>query len=182
MGAPIERRPPQARAAAGIGYVPQGRQIFPGLSVRENLHFGAVAKRRDRRPRLRPRRWRSFPNWRVCSTGRAGRYRAASSNCWPWPESLAGAPRLLLLDEPTEGIQPSIVQAMEERIGTLRRSRGLSVLLVEQNLDFIRALADRVLLIHRGRIVREIPHDAIGDPSLDQEFIGAECPVSTAYR
>lgn len=81
-------------------------------------------------------------------------------------------PRLLLLDEPTEGIQPSIVQAMAERIRGLRAARGLSVLLVEQNLDFIRALSDRVLLMQRGRIVRELPAAGLDDPALEHEFIG----------
>ncbi len=88
--------------------------------------------------------------------------------------ALAGQPRALLLDEPTEGIQPSIVQALMERIDELRRRRGLAVLLVEQNLEFIRGLADRVLLIHRGRIVRELNRAEIADPSLDREFIGTE--------
>jgi ABC-type branched-subunit amino acid transport system ATPase component len=86
--------------------------------------------------------------------------------------ALVTRPRLLVLDEPTEGIQPSIVEAMIHRIRVLSRSRGLAVLLVEQNLDFIEALADRVLLIHRGRITREIPRGALADPSLVQEFTG----------
>jgi ABC-type branched-subunit amino acid transport system ATPase component len=85
--------------------------------------------------------------------------------------ALCGRPRLLLLDEPTEGIQPSINAAIVERIHALRQ-RGLSVLLVEQNLDFIEALADRILLIQRGRITREIPPTALGDPALVQEFVG----------
>jgi branched-chain amino acid transport system ATP-binding protein len=180
-GARIERRPPQARAAAGLGYVPQGRQIFPGLSVRENLRFGAVAKQRDCAAAV-AEAVEELPELSRLLDRLGGALSGGEQQLLALARSLAGAPRLLLLDEPTEGIQPSIVQALEARIGNLRRRRGLSVLLVEQNLDFIRALADRVLLIHRGRIVREIPRDAIGDPSLDQEFIGAECPVSTTYR
>ena len=87
--------------------------------------------------------------------------------------ALCGKPRLLLLDEPTEGIQPSIIAAMSERLHDLRARYGLSILLVEQNLDFIRGLANRALLIHRGQIGREIPPAALADPTLVEEFIAA---------
>ena len=122
-------------------------------------------------PRSEARCWPTSPSCSACSTAPAAPCPAASSSCWPWRAPSAGAPRLLLLDEPTEGIQPSIVQAICDRIGDLRRRRGLTVLLVEQNLEFIRALADRVLLIHRGRILRELDREAIADPALEQEFV-----------
>ncbi len=171
-GKPIDRLPPNRRAHAGIGYVPQGRQIFPGLSVRENLHFGALAKQR-RRDQAEADAVAEFPELQRLLDRPGGALSGGEQQLLALARALAGTPRLLLLDEPTEGIQPSIVQAMIERIGELRRRRGLAVLLVEQNLDFIRGLADRVLLIHRGRIVRELDRDAIADPSLEQEFIGA---------
>ena len=171
-GKPLEKLPPHLRARAGIGYVPQGRQIFPGLSVRENLHFGALAKHR-RREQAETEAIAEFPELKRLLDRPGGALSGGEQQLLALARALAGAPRLLLLDEPTEGIQPSIVQAMVERIGDLRRRRGLAVLLVEQNLDFIRGLADRVLLIHRGRIVRELDREAIADPSLEQEFIGA---------
>ena len=87
--------------------------------------------------------------------------------------ALCGKPRLLLLDEPPEGIQPSIIATMSERLHDLRTRYGLSILLVEQNLDFIRGLANRALLIHRGQIGREIPPAALADPTLVEEFIAA---------
>ena len=171
-GAPIERLAPHERARAGIGYVPQGRQIFPGLSVRENLHFAAVAKRRPR-DAAEAEALEEFPELRRLLDRPGGALSGGEQQLLALARALAGTPRLLLLDEPTEGIQPSIVQAMIARIADLRRRRGLAVLLVEQNLDFIRGLADRVLLIHRGRILRALDREAIADPSLEQEFIGA---------
>jgi ABC-type branched-subunit amino acid transport system ATPase component len=155
----------------GIGYVPQGRQIFPGLSVRENLHFGALAKRLNKLE-AEAAALAEFPELARLLDQPGGTLSGGEQQLLALARSLCGKPSLLLLDEPTEGIQPSIVEAMVERIRDLRRNRGLAVLLVEQNLDFIRSLADRVLLIYRGRIVRELSHLAIDDPALELEFIG----------
>jgi ABC-type branched-subunit amino acid transport system ATPase component len=171
-GRDIGRDPAHARARAGIGSMPQGRQIFPGLSVRENLHFAAVAKGLDRN-RAEAEALAEFPELARLLDRPGGALSGGEQQLLSLARALCGAPKLLLLDEPTEGIQPSIVQAMIERIGDLRRRRGLAVLLVEQNLDFIRGLADRVLLIHRGRIGRELSGDAVRDPALEHEFIGA---------
>jgi len=170
-GKPIEREAPHRRARQGIGYVPQGRQIFPGLSVRENLHFAALAKRLDK-VEAETAAVAEFPELAHLLDRAGGTLSGGEQQLLALARALCGKPKILLLDEPTEGIQPSIVEAMVERIRDLRRSRGLTVLLVEQNLDFIRGLADRVLLIHRGRIVRELSHAAINDPSLELEFIG----------
>jgi urea transport system ATP-binding protein len=170
-GKPIEREPPHRRARQGIGYVPQGRQIFPGLSVRENLHFGALAKQLDK-AEAETAAVAEFPELAHLLDRAGGALSGGEQQLLALARALCGKPKILLLDEPTEGIQPSLVEAMVERIGDLRRNRGLTVLLVEQNLDFIRGLADRVLLIHRGRIVRELSHAAINDPSLALEFIG----------
>jgi urea ABC transporter ATP-binding protein UrtE len=177
-GRRLDRLAPYLRARAGIGYVPQGRQIFPGLSVRENLHFGALAKRLPRGP-AEADALAEFPELTRLLDRPGGALSGGEQQLLSLARALTGQPKLLLLDEPTEGIQPSIVQAMIERIGELRRRRGLAVLLVEQNLDFIRGLADRVLLIHRGRIVRELDRAAIADPSLEQEFIGTGSQIST---
>src|SRR5579862_2147891 len=123
-GADLTRAEPFTRARAGIGYVPQGRQIFPGLSVRENLHFGALAKRRPRE-QAEAEAVDEFPELKRLLDRAGGALSGGEQQLLALARALAGAPRLLLLDEPTEGIQPSIVQALVERIGDLRRRRGL---------------------------------------------------------
>lgn len=170
-GRAIEHLPAHRRARLGIGYVPQGRQIFPGLTVRENLAFAAAAK-----PGLAPDAvahvLREFPELMRLLDRAGGALSGGEQQLLAIARALCGRPRLLLLDEPTEGIQPSIVDAIFTRIDSLRQG-GLTVLLVEQNLDFIRALADRVLLIHRGRIMRELPPTALAESELMEEFVGA---------
>ncbi|HYZ31046.1 MAG TPA: ABC transporter ATP-binding protein [Crenalkalicoccus sp.] len=170
-GAPIEHLPPHARARLGLGYVPQGRQIFPALSVRDNLRFAALSKPGGTEAAL-DAVLAEFPELTRLLDRPGGALSGGEQQLLALARALCGAPRLLLLDEPTEGIQPSIVAALVDRIAALRQGRGLAVLLVEQNLDFIRALADRVLLIHRGRITQEMPAEALDEPALVQEFVG----------
>ena len=169
-GRGIERLPAHRRARAGFGYVPQGRRIFPALTVLDNLRFAAAAAGLgdDAAEAVLA----EFPELPRLLDRPGGALSGGEQQLLALARALVARPRLLLLDEPTEGIQPSIVQAMAERIRGLRASRGLSVLLVEQNLDFIRALSDRVLLIQRGRIVRELPAAGLADPALEHEFIG----------
>jgi urea ABC transporter ATP-binding protein UrtE len=169
-GEEIQRLPPHERARRGLGYVPQGRQIFPALSVLDNLRF-AVAAKGGRGGEVVEEVLEEFPELRRLLDRPGGALSGGEQQLLALARALCGRPRLLLLDEPTEGIQPSINAAIVERIHALRR-RGLSVLLVEQNLDFIQALADRILLIQRGRITRELPPTALGDPALVQEFVG----------
>jgi urea ABC transporter ATP-binding protein UrtE len=170
-GRAVEHLPAPRRARLGIGYVPQGRQIFPALTVRDNLAFGAVAKG-WRRGRAVDDVLADFPELVPLLDRTGGALSGGEQQLLALARALCGEPRLVLLDEPTEGIQPSIIEAIAARVGRLRRERGLAVLLVEQNLEFIRALADRVLLIQRGRIAREIPPAALGDPALVDEFVG----------
>jgi urea ABC transporter ATP-binding protein UrtE len=169
-GRTIERLPPHARARAGIGYVPQGRQIFPGLSVLENLHFAARASHKP--VAVADAVLAEFPELDRLLNRPGGTLSGGEQQLLAVARALCGQPRLLLLDEPTEGVQPSIVAALVERISALRGRLGLAVLLVEQNLEFIRALADRALLIQRGRIVNEISRIALDDPTLVAEFVG----------
>jgi urea ABC transporter ATP-binding protein UrtE len=170
-GRAVERLPAGRRARLGIGYVPQGRQIFPALTVRDNLAFGAVAKGWRRR-RVVDDVLADFPELVPLLDRIGGALSGGEQQLLALARALCGEPRLVLLDEPTEGIQPSIVEAIAERVARLRRERGVAVLLVEQNLEFIRALADRVLLIQRGRIAREIAPAALGDAALVDEFVG----------
>jgi len=169
-GRAIERTAPYHRARAGLGYVPQGRRIFPALSVLDNLRFAAAAAGAGQE--AVEAALAEFPELPPLLDRPGGALSGGEQQLLALARALVARPRLLLLDEPTEGIQPSIVQAMAERIRALRAARGLAVLLVEQNLDFIRALSDRVLLIQRGRIVRELPVAGLDDAALQQEFIG----------
>ncbi|MFO1039875.1 MAG: ABC transporter ATP-binding protein [Geminicoccaceae bacterium] len=169
-GADVTRLPTHARARAGLGYVPQGRWIFPALSVAENLRLAAVASGLP--PSTVDEVLADFPELPRLLTRPGGALSGGEQQILALARALCGRPKVLLLDEPTEGIQPSIVQAITERLRALRTSRGLTVLLVEQNLDFIRSLADRVLLIQRGRIVRELTPDEVEDEARIAEFTG----------
>lgn len=170
-GRMIERLATHQRARLGLGYVPQGRQIFPALTVHENLLFGLRAKSESEDVLVKI--LDEFPELKRLLDRPGGALSGGEQQLLALARALCGQPRLLLLDEPTEGIQPSIVAAMIERLYDLRIRYNLSILLVEQNLDFIRGLANRALLIQRGEIGREISREALADPILVEEFIGA---------
>jgi branched-chain amino acid transport system ATP-binding protein len=166
-GAPITLAPPHQRARLGIGYVPQGRGIFPGLSVRDNLRFAAVAV--GRKQKL-DEILAEFPRLEVLLDRPGGALSGGEQQLLALARALIQQPRIVLLDEPTEGIQPSIIEEIIELLRLLRKQRGLTMLLVEQNVDFIKALSDRVLLIQKGLIIREFVPDAISDAAAMGEF------------
>jgi len=169
-GAEIARAPAHRRARLGLGYVPQGRQIFPGLSVLDNMRMGAASAGLGDEvlddvlqalPRLKP------------ILGRAGGVLSGGEQqILALARCLCGHPKLILLDEPTEGIQPSIIEEIIEILLGLKKRSGLTVVLVEQNLDCIRRLSDRVLIIQKGRITGEVPADHLHDDALVAEFVG----------
>jgi urea ABC transporter ATP-binding protein UrtE len=179
-GRSVERLPTHARARLGLGYVPQGREIFPALTVRENLLFALAGRSpAGRLEQHQAAGYRNvddaigdFPELERLLDRPGGVLSGGEQQLLALARALCGGPALILLDEPTEGIQPSIVQAMMRRVSDLRHRRGVTVLLVEQNLDFIQGLADRVLLIHRGRITREMGRRELSDPALVGEFVG----------
>lgn len=171
-GSDITRAPTHIRARRGLRYVPQGRQIFPGLSVLDNLRMGAagVGLADDvidgvigDLPRLKP------------ILGRAGGVLSGGEQqILALARCLCGQPKMMLLDEPTEGIQPSIIEEIIDILLRLKSKSGLTIMLVEQNQDFIRRLADRVLIIQKGRITGEVAPERLGDPALIAEFVGME--------
>src|SRR5881397_3059498 len=140
---------PYERARAGIGYVPQGREIFPRLSVEENLLMGAK--------RVPDAVFAMFPVLKQMLGRRGGELSGGQQQQLPIGRALAMRPRLLVLDEPTEGIQPSIIKDIGRAIRYLRDQAGIAVLLVEQYLDFCRELADEVNIMDRGQIVHTGP-------------------------
>jgi urea ABC transporter ATP-binding protein UrtE len=169
-GVEITRVASHRRSRLGLGYVPQGRQIFPGLSVLDNLRMGAASAGLGDEvldevvevlPRLKP------------ILGRAGGVLSGGEQqILALARCLCGHPKLILLDEPTEGIQPSIIEEITEVLMRLKDERDLAVVLVEQNLQFIRRLSDRVLIIQKGRIVGEVSPDQVHDDAPVAEFGG----------
>ena len=142
---------PYERVRAGMGYVPQGREIFPRLTVEENLEMGLAS--RPRGSRVPERIFQMFPVLRSMLRRRGGDLSGGQQQQLAIGRALAIGPRLLILDEPTEGIQPSIIKDIERAIRTLAESGEMAILLVEQYYDFARSLADQYLVMERGEIV-----------------------------
>ncbi len=178
-GDTITREPSHKRSRRGIGYVPQGREIFPNVSVRDNLRLGFAVRKFDENEILEEV-LEEFPRLKPL-LGRAGRVLSGGEQqILALARCLCGRPRLILLDEPTEGIQPNIVEEIVEILRSLQARRNLTVVLVEQNLDFIAALSQRVLIIQRGQFTGEVSPDQLSDPDLIGEFVGmgGEAPTS----
>jgi urea transport system ATP-binding protein len=150
-GAAIASLPPYARAALGIGYVPQGRDIFPRLSVLENLQMGLATK--ERSARIPDLVFEMFPVLREMLSRRGGDLSGGQQQQLAIGRALAMRPRLLILDEPTEGIQPSIIKDIEHAIRKLVAGGEMAILLVEQYYDFAKSLADHYVVLSRGEIV-----------------------------
>jgi urea transport system ATP-binding protein len=149
-GRPLDGLPPHARVARGLGFVPQGREIFPRLTVEENLRIGAARKRSDAIPASI---YELFPVLRSMGGRRGGDLSGGQQQQLAIGRALMGEPALLILDEPTEGIQPSIIEEIGRVVVRLARERGLAVLLVEQYYDFARRIADRYAVMSRGRVI-----------------------------
>ncbi|MGL4407170.1 urea ABC transporter ATP-binding subunit UrtE [Zoogloea sp.] len=150
-GADISGAASHARVRAGIGYVPQGREIFPRLTVEENLLMGLAT--RPAGTRVPERIFEMFPVLRQMMHRRGGDLSGGQQQQLAIGRALAMGPRLLILDEPTEGIQPSIIKDIERAIRTLAETGEMAILLVEQYYDFARSLADHYLLMERGEII-----------------------------
>jgi branched-chain amino acid transport system ATP-binding protein len=162
---------PFRRARLGLGYVPQGREIFPGLSVYDNLRMGCN-KQAGSEQDIIAEVLEEFPRLKQLLDRSGGALSGGEQQLLAIARCLCGKPRLILLDEPTEGIQPSIIDEIVEVLLRLRDYSGLTMILVEQNLDFIAALSKRILIIQKGTITREVQPGDLGDPSLVGEFIG----------
>lgn len=175
----ITRLSPYERAGLGIGYVPQGRGIFPQLSVRDNLRFAWHEYAGASEDEVMQAVLSDFPRLRPLLNRDGGALSGGEQQLLALARCLMGAPEFLLLDEPTEGIQPSIIEEMAETLLQLRQSRGLSILLVEQNFDFIADLSDRVLVLERGRITAELTQNDLLDQAKVDQFLGFGAARST---
>ena len=172
--AEIGRLPAHGRARLGIGYVPQGRDVFPRMTVEDNLRVGEMLGGRmlggradaaaydsvfENFPILRERRRQ------VAGTLSGGQQQLAIGRV------LIGGPALILLDEPSEGIQPSIVQDIARICVDLNRRTGLAIVLVEQNIDMIRAMAQRCYVMDKGRLIAELTPDMLDDREIVRRYL-----------
>ena len=171
-GVDITRAEPYRRARSGMGYVPQGREIFPGS---QRARQPADGRGRDVQ-RMKRRRLsaalETFPRLKRLIDRPGGALSGGEQQLLAMARCLVGGPRLVLLDEPTEGIQPSIIDEIVDTLLSLRSKGGLTMILVEQNLDFIAALSERVLIIQKGTIVHSAKPDELHGHGLINEFIG----------
>ena len=172
QGEDITQSAPFQRARMGLGYVPQGREIFPGITVLENLRMGACT-RGGEEAQIVDRVLEELPRLKPLLDRLGGELSGGEQQILAVARCLCGEPRLVLLDEPTEGIQPSIIDLIVDTLRRLGERRGLGFILVEQNLDFIAALCARVFIIQRGRITREISPSQLADAELVSEFVGS---------
>jgi len=162
----ITRLPTFERARLGIGLVPQGREIFPGLSVLDNLRMGCVTQPGKPDDTIASV-LRHFPRLEALLDRNGGLLSGGEQQLLALARCLCGKPRMILLDEPTEGIQPSIIAEMVDTLLRVRQATGLTMVLVEQNQSFIAALSDRVVIMQKGQLVREqSPREFLADTEL----------------
>ncbi|WP_420963033.1 urea ABC transporter ATP-binding subunit UrtE [Brucella sp. IR073] len=162
-GVPLDGMAPYSRARQGIGYVPQGREIFSLLTVRENLETGFAPLKPAERS-IPEDIFKLFPVLQSMLSRRGGDLSGGQQQQLAIGRALVTRPQILVLDEPTEGIQPSIIKDIGRAIRYLRDSSGMAILLVEQYLDFCRELADHVYIMDRGEIVHEGPAETLDTP------------------
>ncbi len=161
-GESLQLRRAEERARLGIGYVPQGREIFSHLTVEENLRVGLGIRKNG--PRSIPKRvFDLFPALKQMPNRRGGDLSGGQQQQLAIGRALVLEPRLLILDEPTEGIQPNIVHEIGDIILKLNKEEGLTVLLVEQKLPFARRVASEFCILDKGRHVARGPIDALTD-------------------
>ena len=169
-GEDLTRLAAHERARRGLGYVPQGRMIFSDLTVEENLLIGVDLNRANGHARLEEV-LAEFPRLRERYRQRGGTLSGGEQQMLALGRALVGAPKVLLLDEPSEGIQPSIVQEIEAKIASISRARGLAIVLVEQNIEFAAALARRIYVMEKGRIAREISSENVMDEDIVRDYL-----------
>src|SRR5690554_2167731 len=152
---------PHQRAARGIAYVPQGRDIFARLTVEENILMGMATKSGPRARRINDEIYQLFPVLKSMLQRRGGDLSGGQQQQLAIARALVSEPRLIILDEPTEGIQPSIIKDIAKVITLLRERGDIAILLCEQYFDFARELADKFIVLNRGEVVAAGDRDTI---------------------
>lgn len=169
-GGDVTREPANRRAGLGMGYIPQGREVFPQLTVAENLFMGNLISR-HKTTKLTDLVYKYFPILTERREQKAGTMSGGEQQQLAIGRALIGNPDLMLLDEPSEGIQPSIVQQIAENVRQLNKEIGLTVLFVEQNVDMIMHMAQRCYVMDKGRIVDEVAPEKLADPVVVRRYL-----------
>jgi urea transport system ATP-binding protein len=172
----ITSSPPELRAQGGIGYVPQGREIFPQLTVEENLLLGQEASRRrsaaDGRSRTVPESvYEMFPVLKEMKSRKGGDLSGGQQQQLSIARALVTEPKLLLLDEPMEGIQPNIVMLIEHVIEQLKQRKDMGILLVEQSLSFATSIADHYYVLDKGTVVAEGSSSSLSEDQVRKHLV-----------
>ncbi|MGF6768353.1 urea ABC transporter ATP-binding protein UrtE [Paraburkholderia sp. GAS199] len=169
-GEAIGHEKPYARAQKGMGYVPQGREIFGALTVAENLQVGAQANRKQA-AQMRERVVNYFPILKKRYTQKAGTMSGGEQQQLAIARALISAPKVLLLDEPSEGIQPSIVDLIGETLQEIAGETGIGVVLVEQDMGMVERIATRCCVMDKGRVVDTLSPAQLGDEKLIRQYL-----------
>ena len=169
-GKDLSRLSPDKRALSGIGFVPQGREIFPQLTVEENLYVGTVARGRKPKKEEVDRIFTLFPIIKEFLPRKGGMLSGGQQQQLAIGRALLTNPKLLILDEPTEGIQPNIIDQIGDAIKMLREEGKMAILLVEQYLDFCKELGDDFTILERGRVAASGPMTDLSEDII-KEFL-----------
>jgi len=169
-GEELVDQPTHKRAMAGVGYVPQGRGILPGFTVRENLMVGTFAAKNGG-GRIAEWVLDLFPILKEFLNRRGGNLSGGQQQQLAIARALLSEPKIILLDEPTEGIQPNIVEQIEETLIDLNRKHGLTIVLVEQNIAFARRSSQHFAILNRGSVAVSGPIDQLSDEMIHQHLV-----------
>lgn len=163
---------PSKRAQMGLGYVPQGRFVFPRMTVEENIAVAAASNGHNAKTAVEEA-MEDFPILKPKAQDLAGGLSGGQQQILALARALAIVPRILLLDEPTEGVQPSIIDEMAGILKRINKDRGIAILVAEQNLDFCLSIAERAYVMEKGAVRMETDRDSLrADKALQQELLG----------